>query len=362
MRQRSPAPDGTLASMARGLRASAAQAEALSLLQHKIPQYLERGRLVSVLATDTALLQYYDDPKNCKAWLTVALREWLRTNDQFNRDVGATVFYRYMVVALPSVLKNWAKQRALIELILLNVHLQMWHGVVCGVVFLNPEKVDVRQVVRDLNFTAIPSAGLIYDLPSFYQSERIDVTQKTGTHAKSHMAKAWQWLFQNGEQPIWLHYDEANFYGPKLSGWRWIQLRRFFMALYGHNTICIGCLKRVTDFSLDHIAPFSGRYFQTIINFRPLCGVCNSAKGTFQAEDPFNLRLLLHLICTHGTSRICIVSARRGWAESKGQLPNKRYLPFKNLSDLDPALTFVNGRVSTELSILRATSSEIIAP
>jgi hypothetical protein len=285
------------ASIGREHHAIGSQAEALSVLETEIPRYLGSGKLSSVLVADTALFEHYDEPAKCVAWLTAALRAWLRTNEQFNRDVGASIFYRYIVLACPSALANPYRRKSLIDFILLNLHLHLWHGVICGIVFLDPRKVDVGKVSLDLNFTAIPVAGTLYDMPTFYESSDIKVAKRTGSAARSRLEQATRWLFPGGRQPIWLYYDEANFSHTRLSGWRWEQLRDFFRSLYGPNPACpgigIGCPRKLASFSLDHIAPISWGHFQTLINFRPLCKQCNSAKGDYQSEDPFNIRLLL---------------------------------------------------------------------
>jgi hypothetical protein len=46
-------------------------------------------------------------------------------------------------------------------------------------------------------------------------------------------------------------------------------------------------------FNLDHIAPLSRHFYQTIVNFRPLCGSCNRAKASMLGENPFQVKLML---------------------------------------------------------------------
>jgi 5-methylcytosine-specific restriction endonuclease McrA len=94
-------------------------------------------------------------------------------------------------------------------------------------------------------------------------------------------------------KPTWLFYDEQNFGGVRLSGWRWNEHRRFFSALYQPRERCLGCGKVLDKFALDHIAPFSKGHFQTILNFQLLCGPCNRTKRALEGSDPYVIPLLI---------------------------------------------------------------------
>jgi 5-methylcytosine-specific restriction endonuclease McrA len=143
-----------------------------------------------------------------------------------------------------------------------------------------------------LNFLAIPAYGLLYDLPSFYRSDTIQSDLLDGSKARDRLKEISVFVRRLG-QASWLYYDDANFNGPRLTGSRWGTLRTFFRRLYGPTLTCIGCGRAVGAYALDHIAPVSRGYFQTLINFRPLCRSCNSAKGNLLGEDPYRPRIFI---------------------------------------------------------------------
>jgi len=272
----------------------AAQAQALAELAEDVPNYLHTGHITSVLACDTVIFEDYSQPTKCFAWLTAALKSWLGANEGFNRLVGTGTVFRYVILPFPSALgRSWAKRRLLIEIILLHIHLQLWHGVICGVVFLDPRKVSIDGVRSQLSFLAIPDAGILYNLPGFHDSDNIRASVQTGSSADQLMRGLERWITVGGRRPIWLYYDETNFSKSRLRGWRWESLRDFFGSLYGPLPVCIGCHQQIRSFSLDHIAPVSKGHFQTLLNFRPLCRRCNSSKRDLNAEDPFAIRMLL---------------------------------------------------------------------
>lgn len=269
------------------------QAEVLARFEREVPNYIEKSDVFAVLVADTVIAENYNDPSMCLAWLAAAHREWLRTNDDFNRMAEQLIFYRYILLPYPSLIRNWHLRQLLIDMILLHLHLQLWHGIICGVVFLDPHKSKIKTVLGDLNFLAIPSHHIFFDTPAFYRGEDLKTTILSGDRANITYKRMTSALSSGGRAPLWLHYDESNFSTQRLSGWRWSALRQFFRRLYGRNLICIGCNKHMGSFALDHIAPISQGYHQTIINFRPLCKRCNSEKGDVIREDPFKVKLLL---------------------------------------------------------------------
>jgi hypothetical protein len=274
-------------------RLIADQAAVLGEIARDIPNHLERSRLLAIIAADTALFENYSTPDKCRTWLTAALRMWLRTNEGFVQEVGEAVFYRYIVLPFPSILQNENKRQNLINLILLNVHLQLWHGVICGIVFADPRRIDVRSVAHLLNFTAIPRSEVFYDAPGIHREGDLNARTLRGALVLGRMKSIHNWLSPKRGEPIWLHYDEANFDGPRLSGWRWEALREFFRGLYGPTMRCETCNCVLGTFDLDHIAPWKYGYPQTIINFRPLCKKHNLEKAAERGEDPFRIRILL---------------------------------------------------------------------
>jgi hypothetical protein len=277
-------------------RRVAAHAEALAQMEREIAARIERTKLFAVLVADTAIAENYADPWHCLDWLTASHRAWLRTNQRFNEMAERLIFYRYMLLPYPSLLRNSEKRRLLIDVIMLHVHLHLWHGVICGIVFVDPRQQKIAEVLEDLNFIAIPSQQAFLDTPAFYRGENLTTSVITGSRADRQMAEAERALSGDGaRRPVWLHYDERTFEGPRLDGWRWQALRRFFQALYGPRMRCAApdCGVELKSFELDHIAPIGKRYYQTLPNFRPLCVRCNREKGDRLREDPFALRLML---------------------------------------------------------------------
>jgi hypothetical protein len=270
-------------------RAIASQAEVLSEIEKEVPNYLDATPRLALMAADTVIFENYSNPAQCLAWLTAALREWLKANERFNDMVGTSIFYRYIVLPFPTILQNPYKRHILVETILLHVHLQLWHGVICGVIFADPRRVDVNKVVQILNFLAMPVHNVFYDVPNFYRLETLRKTFLQETSAARRIEDVRSFVTSQKQKPIWLYYDEQNFGGNRLKGWRWEALREFFRSLYGPRLVCSGpgCGKDIGEFALDHIAPVSKKYFQTVVNFRPLCKPCNRLKSDLVGEDPF---------------------------------------------------------------------------
>lgn len=145
---------------------------------------------------------------------------------------------------------------------------------------------------------AIPSQRVFIDTPDFYRGCNLKSSVITDVDADRRFDEAIAAVLTGGRnRPIWLHYDEATFSlaRDRLRGWRWEALRVFFRRLYGPNLRCAValCGKPIGCFDLDHIAPVSSRYHQTLINFRPLCAKCNRQKGDMIHQDPFQLKLML---------------------------------------------------------------------
>lgn len=282
-----------LEKIAPAYRRIARQAEVLSVFAREIPNHIEKNSLFAVLVTDTVIAENYKDASKCLAWLTLAHRAWLNENHEFNRMAERLIIYRYILLPYPSLITNWQKRRRLIDIILLHLHLQLWHGVICGVVFLDPRKTNIARVLNDLNFLSIPSHNIFFEAPAFYNGDNLKTIRYSNNQANMRYRAVNQMLSTHGSDPLWLHYDEANFSGERLSGWRWNMLRQFFRRLYGPDVVCTECHAATDTFALDHIAPISQGYYQTIINFSPLCKRCNSSKSDITREDPFKVKILL---------------------------------------------------------------------
>lgn len=272
----------------------AAHAKALAILEREITGRIESSDVFAILVADTVIVEKYSDPKECLAWLTASHRSWLRANARFNEMAERLAFYRYVLLPYPSLVRNLPKRQLLIDIILLHLHLQLWHGIICGVVFLDPRRDDVASVLEDLNFAAIPSQRSFLDTPAFYRGENPKTSVLTDAKAVRRLKELQSVILAGGRgRPIWLHYDEANFTRKRLSGWRWEALRVFFRSLYGQDMRCAVCGDHIGAFELDHIAPVSRGFYQTLINFRPLCTTHNRQKGDMITQNPFQLKLLL---------------------------------------------------------------------
>lgn len=279
--------------IARVHRAITVQAEVLAEIEEAVPVFLDSNPVLALMAADTVIFENYRSPAGCLAWLTAGLRGWLRANERFNELSGASVFYRYVVLPFPGVVRNWPQRVDIIDIILLHLHLQLWHGVVCGVVFADPRRVSVTEVVDNLNFLALPAHQVFFDVPGFYRSDVLKNTLLEGGRAEQRFAQVRDFVAKHQKNLLWLHYDEENFGGDRLTGWRWTTLREFFRKLYGPQLFCALCHAPIGSFHLDHIAPVSRRYFQTLINFQPLCPTCNRKKRDLEGRDPYTIKLML---------------------------------------------------------------------
>lgn len=274
-------------------RAAAAQAEILKGVISDIPNYLETAKLITILSPETVILEHYAEPEKCWQWFTPALLTYLEADQNFNILTKSSLVHRYVLLPIPSVETNWYRQRILRQIILMHLHVQLWFGVICGIFFVDPRRMNIKMVIDELNFASIPEQGFFYDVPRFHSHEELLAKTLRDDQAKRRFEEVKQWFIPHEDFPIWIFYDEENFEGNRLKGWRWDKLRLFFQHLYGEYILCAGCGRLVEDFSLDHIAPISRKHFQTLINFQPLCHACNVAKRDIEGDDPFSLRLLL---------------------------------------------------------------------
>src|SRR4051794_15638991 len=78
---------------------------------------------------------------------------------------------RYVLLPNPGLLENLPRRQALIDIILLHLHLQLWYGIICGVMFIDPRRKEIAKVLRDLNFVSIPSQHFFIDTTKAVTSE-----------------------------------------------------------------------------------------------------------------------------------------------------------------------------------------------
>lgn len=270
----------------------AAQAEILSEILSEVPTLLGMRDLVRLLSPETVLLEHYKEPDKYWQWLYPSLLEYLREDEDFNLATKNSVVYRYVLLPLPGFLDNWYQRRLLIQAILLHLHVQLWFGVICGVFFVDQRKVDFSGIRDKLNFMAMPEAQMVFDVPGFHSQSDLDLHRLRDSASRERLDLLDVFLAHSSRPPVWLFYDEENFGSQRLSGWRWESLRTLFLHLYTPFR-CIGCGSSMKSFALDHIAPVSRGYYQTLLNLQPLCRSCNSAKRALEGDDPFGIRLLI---------------------------------------------------------------------
>lgn len=269
----------------------AQQAETLSNLEKHTSELLHTDLVVA--SADTILFEHYRDLNNALIWLHGVHWEWLQVNMELCQKSSGSVYYRYIVLPYPYVLENAAKRRALVDLIVLNLHLHLWHGVVCAVKFLDPSQQNLTKLTREMNFFVIPEALEFFGLPAYYRSREIEQVRFTGVEYEHQQKLVQQWASRPDSELVWLFYDEAHFERKRLVGWHWAQLRHFFFQLYTANRTCSLCQQRDAT-QLDHLGPWSKGHYQTLPNYQILCGVCNRHKSDLElVDDPFALRVFI---------------------------------------------------------------------
>lgn len=269
----------------------AQQAETLRNLEDNTYDLLDKGLVVA--SADTIIYEHYRNIRNAEIWLEQLHWEWLRVNMDFSQQSAERIYYRYILLPYPFVIENPAKRHHLIDFIILNIHLHLWHGVVCIVKFLNPKRHDLKEIRREMNFYLIPKAEMFFGLPSYYRSQAIEQVLFTGTKYNDQQHIVSQWVKSGNSSPAWLFYDESYFESSRLPSWHWNQLRRFFLQLHTNIAICPLCRQREAKV-LDHVGPVSKGYYQTLLNFQLLCEDCNRSKSNIEiVADPFALRPFL---------------------------------------------------------------------
>jgi hypothetical protein len=266
------------------------QAETLSDLEQHSYELLH-DELV-VVSADTIIYEHYRNVNNARIWLEGLHWEWLNANMELCSKSSGSVYYRYIVLPYPYVLQNTTQRKRLIDSIILNVHLHLWHGVICAIKFLDPRIHSINQLTREMNFFIIPEAEEFFGLPAYYRSNTIEQVRVVGSEYVRQQQLVKQWASMEDSDLVWLFYDEAHFERKRLSGWHWSQLRRFFFQLNAEILICPLCRTRQCT-ELDHIAPCSRGYFQTLLNFELLCGECNRYKSNIESVDPFAFHTLI---------------------------------------------------------------------
>ncbi len=267
-------------------RREAAYAEMIYDLQTTAANSTDAGLVM--VGFDSIIFENYRNLENALMWFEGAHPQWLRNNMEYAEKTGHSVMVRLIILPYPTALKTSFLRRRLREFIVLNLHLHLWHGVLCCVKFFDPLRVSASQMAQALGFFTFPKMRRFYDLPDFNKSEHARKSIVQGSGYEESYRRVRDWVARERDW-IWLFYDEQHFERSRMSGWHWHQLRSFFTELMRGDLLCPECRKRVAD-QLDHIGPVAEQYLQTVLNFQLLCGVCNRRKSDTTVTDPFQLR------------------------------------------------------------------------
>ncbi len=209
-----------------------AQLEALIPLQHKIEDVMKAHEQFCVIFIDTHIYESYNSIDLHTSWLSGALAEWLEVNAKIQRDLGFTAIHRIILLPYPQVISNVATRRFVIDYIRLLLHVHLWYGVICPIYFVDPRKMPDTDKITNHIFTAMPWSKIFISMPKFFSEH--SVYQKPIEGLKSHqtLRDSLTAIGLIDKKPIWLYYDEDNFGGgKKLRGWRWKEMRSFFLSV-----------------------------------------------------------------------------------------------------------------------------------
>jgi hypothetical protein len=211
-------------------KAEAAQADVLAEIFTQLPTYFDRRRPVALLSPETVFLEHFDEPNEYWQWLSPVLFEYLRQDSEFNLLTGRSLVYRYVFLPVPELVGNWSRRRRLMKAILLTLHVHLWFGVICGIYFVNQQRVDVSELVSVANFLQLPRAKVLFDAPGFHSAASIDLRRIDGATARTRPNEAWKRLGVDRQKPMWLFYDEDTYGGEKLHSWRLAGLQAVLLA------------------------------------------------------------------------------------------------------------------------------------
>jgi HNH endonuclease len=266
------------------------QSDCLNYIAGRVENYIDSSCGQSIVCADTLLFQCATDPVKSLAWLEGLLRLWLHSNLNLDFITGHRLYHRYILVPIATPKMNEYRRRILREITVLYVHVQLWYGMVCGIVFCDPNSTTARELVR-IHFTGITKASVLFDTPHFHNGTSVETQELHGRPASGRLD---QYLHKfESQDPIWLFYDEENFAGKRLAGMRWDNMKKFFGRLYSADMRCYLCNEPIRYFELDHIAPIALGFYQTLLNFAPACKRCNGRKSDIPGYDPFRTRIIV---------------------------------------------------------------------
>jgi 5-methylcytosine-specific restriction endonuclease McrA len=268
---------------------TAKQVKVLEEIHQNLLEHLSPSPHFSIIHFDTVLYQLYNNEQFHYSWATAGFQNWLARNEQIILEQKQSRVFRYIFVPTVESISNAWSRHNLTDVVVFNLHLNMWFGVVVGVVFIDTRKCPPTNFTRLLNTSYIPLDKMCFGSSEFYQGKDIRFSIKSGCDTESHIEAISTLVRSSPYRPIWLWYDEANYSRQRLIGVRWEALRKLFYALSEKPFRCPVCKEsKSSEYTLDHILPIADGHHQTLLNFMGICGNCNRLKGDKRGRyDPF---------------------------------------------------------------------------
>ncbi len=205
------------------------QAHALQELERLASEWTD---LKSILVMhDSILYECYEDLSKATIWFDGLHYDWLRSNKELITEGKSSRIFRVMMVPYPYIISNNFKRKALMEFIVLNIHMQLWHGIICCVKFFDPRVTPIRNVITKLNIAVFPRIRSLFDFPDYYHAEdfKKNVITKAAFDRRQCCTRSMLLDADNKTALIMLFYDEKNFWPESRESWHWKQMRRFFI-------------------------------------------------------------------------------------------------------------------------------------
>jgi hypothetical protein len=269
------------------IKLTAAQTEVLESIHHSLLNHLSNEKGLAVCCVDTVLYELHDEPRFHYAWATGALEHWLGRNQNLILELSKSVLHRFIILPTYSSIRDPFLRSNFLNVVIFNLHIHLWHGVVACVIFLDPRKHNPKELSKRLNITSVPLHKTIFGSADFYGSNNLDVFQEQGPVARDHFNQLYSVIKESEYTPIWLWYDESNYSQRRLTGAKWETLRSFFYHFEIYPFVCPIC-KQKGPFTLDHVLPIADGHYQTLLNFMGICKKCNSFKrDRYPRFDPY---------------------------------------------------------------------------
>lgn len=266
------------------------QMQILEDLHAHLLEHLSGAGNITTIHCDTLLYELYHNTDFYYFWVTALFQHWLKRNEQIILEQKAPRFFRYMFVPTVDAVRGDWLRRQWPNVVALNLHMNLWYGVIVCVVFVNPRKYPPAKYAQRLNMSYIPIHRMCFGTFDFYTGSCPDLSIEEDSKSTDHARDVRDLIRHAPCQPIWLWYDEDNFSGKRLSKSRWDALRDLFVSLCPKPFVCPICSKRRDrDFALDHIWPIADGHPQTLMNLMGICGSCNRNKGDrYGRGNPFD--------------------------------------------------------------------------